>query len=406
MHGKSNSIPEADRSIQPRLRDDVQRWLLFEHSRNGEAIYIYGSREMDRYVTVPGSKLNIVAAALSFFDGRHSIVWIEEHLRNTESRSIDVSRLYQQFSQNGLIADPPPPQLRKGDISRMSIPLFSIDVRKLFAALSRVDRLLFPWAMLVSFVAALTGLIISVTQHRLLALSLTTRLIDLISGPNLAGWLTLLLVSVVLHEMAHGVVACHYGVVPRRFEAGLYLGFIPMIFLRVGGLCTIDPPKRIKVWVAGIYWNFLFASFLLILWYTGLLAESYRHTAVKLAAVNVSIAVVNLFPFLPTDGYFILSTALRTFNIRQNAWKELGRWLRGEQHRLSGFLVVYVVLSCAGIAFILQRIFRIVSRMQDGVTAASVAQLVVVLVIGIFLVLNIGRRLAPNTKWKRYENHS
>jgi hypothetical protein len=393
------------KSIQPRLREDVQRWLLFEHSRNGEAIYIFGSRELDRYVTVPGSKVNIVAGALSFFDGRHSIAWIEEHIRSTQSLSVDVGRVYEQFSQNGLIADPPP-KVRKGDIARISISLFSFDVRRLFTAVSRFDGLIFPWVILASLAVALAGLIISVAEYKLLAASLTSRLIDLISGPNLAAWLALLLVSVLLHETAHGVAACHYGIVPRRFEAGLYLGFIPMIFLRVGGLCTIDPPKRIKVWIAGIYWNILFASFILIVWYTGLMSERYRHTAVKLAAVNVSIAVVNLFPFLPTDGYFIFSTALRIYNLRQNAWKELGRWLRGEEHHFSNFLLVYVVLSCVGIAFVLQRIFRIVVRMQQGITAASMAQLIVVLVIGIFLVLNIGRRLTPNAKGRRYESHS
>jgi hypothetical protein len=57
--------------------------------------------------------------------------------------------------------------------------------------------------------------------------------------------------------------------------------------------------------------------------------------------VNWLMAILNLMPLLPTDGYFLLTTLTRDTNIRTRAWAWLSHPLRSPE-RPSWFVLAYI----------------------------------------------------------------
>jgi Zn-dependent protease len=74
------------------------------------------------------------------------------------------------------------------------------------------------------------------------------------------------------------------------------------------------------------------------------LSLTWQQYFARLALANLIVAVSNLFPFLPTDGYFILSTLFRQPNIRARAWREFKEVIRFRRPT-SGLLMVYFAMS-------------------------------------------------------------
>src|SRR5215475_7723250 len=135
------AVAEVTRgTISPKLIADVRAWQFFEGSAKREPISIVGNRELDRYITVPDSKLPLILKLLSLFDGRHSIEWIRKYFLEQERKNVDVGNFYERISEAGLIVSPPPPRIRKGDIEAMSVKLVQFNVQPWFVFLGRLTR--------------------------------------------------------------------------------------------------------------------------------------------------------------------------------------------------------------------------------------------------------------------------
>jgi putative peptide zinc metalloprotease protein len=171
------------------------------------------------------------------------------------------------------------------------------------------------------------------------------------------------------------------------------LGVLPILYLKIGGLYTLSAARRIRVWSAGIFWNITFASLILMARYSFPLAEPYGATLMKVVLANFSIAIVNLFPFLPTDGYFILSTILKRFNVRTHAWREFGNWICFRRHQFSGFLVIYFIFTVGILALILHRDFAWIREMRNIRSPGDGFRLFLVLLAPALLMVNLLRRL-------------
>ncbi len=354
--------PESHRPLRcsrkaetcPRLLEHVDAWLLFQHSDSRKNVYVVGNREVDRYISVPGPKLPLVLRVLSLFDGAHSLDSIQAQFNIADRKRVDVQKLYHQMYANGLLASPTPARVNQGDIEKMSVRVFAIPVQKLFILLRSFHGVFFPWLVAVMFLLIVAGTEQAVAHRKMLmapAQSVwngTNRAAEVLLYPML------LLVSFLFHEMAHGVVASRYGIFARRFEGALYLGFIPIIYLRIPGLYTLRPVDRIKVWSAGIYWNLAFASFIVLLLQSVTIAPPWRKAWVLVALANYFLAFTNLFPFLPTDGYFILCTLLKTYNVRSKAWKEFRACITASR-RFSTIPVVYFICTVLVAGLILWR---------------------------------------------------
>jgi putative peptide zinc metalloprotease protein len=338
--------------ICPKVLDSVEAWPLFQHRDPRRDIYIVGSCEIDRYISVPGPKLPVVLKVLELLDGLHSLDSIQEYFYMQERKKVDVKKLYQQLYENGLLAAPIPVKIKQGDIEKASLRLFTVPVEKIFVALRSLPASLFERLVVVMLLLMAAGGEQAIVHRGQLFAPIISGWNASHPGPAVLLYPVLLLVSFLFHEIAHGIVASRYGLFAKRFEAALYLGFIPIIYLRIPGLYTLPPRERIKVWCAGIYWNLTFASFsILVLQWVARLPPA-RNAWLLIALANYFLALTNLFPFLPTDGYFILCTVLKTYNLRINAWIEFRNWISARNHRLSGILLAYLICTAAVVGMI------------------------------------------------------
>ena len=125
-------------------------------------------------------------------------------------------------------------------------------------------------------------------------------LLGLIPGIDitLAILVTLVFVTVVLHELSHSYVAQRYGVVIER-----------IVLLPIGGVSAMkelpqDPGQELRIALAGPLVNFILAGLfypLLLLW-GNLLSPAMYFLLYNFILFNVLLGAFNLLPAFPMDG--------------------------------------------------------------------------------------------------------
>ncbi|EKQ54064.1 MAG: Zn-dependent protease [Methanobacterium sp. Maddingley MBC34] len=141
----------------------------------------------------------------------------------------------------------------------------------------------------------------------LMALIYGVALLNLVPGVDLnaALLITLLFVTVVLHELAHSYVAQRYGISIER-----------IVLLPIGGVSAMeelpeDPGQEFRIAIAGPLVNFLIAIICYGLFFG--LVPLYPAIAAFLnyfALVNVILGAFNLIPAYPMDGGRVLRAFL------------------------------------------------------------------------------------------------
>jgi Zn-dependent protease len=150
------------------------------------------------------------------------------------------------------------------------------------------------------------------------------------------------LLSIVLHELSHCFVASRWGILTGTLRIQLYLGTIPIVGLKLAGLYTLPPRGRLAVWSAGVFTNLSITAAALL----ALRTVAPGSAALGLtAAINWLLAVFNLMPLLPTDGYFMLCTLVKDSNVRVRAWNWVRRPFHHDRKRPSVFVLAYIVAT-------------------------------------------------------------
>lgn len=347
----------------PRLVEGIASWPFFPERRNrrgevvDEAVAIVGSLDLDRFLTVPARKLRAVETILRVLGQSHSVEEAEERLRREGLRT-DLPELCDKLGDAGLVLD------ETGRPVPADSPLERNFVRVARVGLSPVAPLFrwlgrrLEWILLVWM--ALAGLAWGLEPRGVL--DPLSSLLG-VEGTTLSGVITGLLLlggSFLIHETSHGAVAARFGRVPRKFELGFYLGFLPTFFLRVGGLYTLTPRQRVAVWAAGPASNLILAA--TSAWVALHAGSGSAGLWTRAAYLNLALGLFNLVPFLPTDGYFIASTLLRRTNVRRNAWSSLRAFFAGGR-RPGVILGAYLVGFGGVVSYLLGgRLLRIASE--------------------------------------------
>ena len=159
-------------------------------------------------------------------------------------------------------------------------------------AIGSTDICLHPAAVLFALYAALTG-------H--------------------GGWLLAGMLSVLLHECAHGFAAALLGCTPKSIEI-TPLGAL----MRLEDEAALPPGRRLAMLLAGPAASLLLCWTALLLTRCGIIG---RHAGQLLFMSNLSILLVNLLPALPLDGgrvlALLLSLCLSADSVRR-AMRSLG----------------------------------------------------------------------------------
>ncbi|WP_435807538.1 site-2 protease family protein [Streptomyces bacillaris] len=245
-------------------------------------------------------------------DGERSLAEIGEEYAGEYGRRLGDAHWQQilaMLGTKGLLAGTPaqpapvtPPEPRT--LLRGTLPLVA-DADATTARLHRIfGFLLMPWAMgpLLVLMVAMEALVIAHSGDMLIAVR------ELFTNPVLlTGAAILLWVSTALHELAHGVVARHYG--GRVAEIGLRWR-LPAVIM----YCTVDNYlylggrwPRIATAVAGAVMNLLFLLPFCALWILAPLDDATHEAISALLLLGSVQAFAMLVPLPPLDGYKIAS---------------------------------------------------------------------------------------------------
>ncbi|MFH9395830.1 peptidase M50 [Streptomyces sp. NPDC017413] len=307
-----SAVPGALTSYRPALRPRV---LLSDPLLDGAAtVHLIKDAETGNSFKV-GPKEHFLIARM---DGERSLGEIGEEYAGAYGRRLGDAhwqRLLALLGAKGLLAGAPAgsaapgapaavpaPVPEKRTLLRGSLPLVA-DADATTARLHRAfGFLLAPGAMvpLLALVLAMEAVVVARSGELLLAAR------GLLANPVLlTGTAILLWVSTALHELAHGVVARHYG--GRVAEIGLRWR-LPAVIM----YCTVDDylylgarRHRVATALAGAVMNLVFLLPFCALWLFAPLDDATHDAFAALLLLGSVQAFAMLVPLPPLDGYRI-----------------------------------------------------------------------------------------------------
>lgn len=123
--------------------------------------------------------------------------------------------------------------------------------------------------------------------------------------------------ATIVHEISHALTCKHFGRQLTAFGIKLFYG-MPVFFTNTSDCWMLSKGRRIAVDAAGIVANLALGSIFVVLSVT-IFDTQLSQVAFLGAAMNFSIALFNLFPFLKFDGYYILTDFLERPNLREDS---------------------------------------------------------------------------------------
>lgn len=156
----------------------------------------------------------------------------------------------------------------------------------------------------------------------------------------------LIAISKTLHEIGHATSASYFGAKHGGIGGGFYL-FTPVYFADVTDIWKLSKTKRIIVNLAGIYFEIIFCCLILIF------AIIFKNNLLAvLSTIVVSKTILNLNPFVRSDGYWVVSDLINKPNLflhSKNKIFELYRIIRYKKKInwifIDFFMFIYGVFS-------------------------------------------------------------
>lgn len=207
---------------------------------------------------------------------------------------------------------------------------------------------------------------------------------------SLAGGLGLLLLSAVWHELGHAASLARSGYPPGGIGAG-FLFVIPVLYADVTAVSVLTKLRRLRVDAAGVI--FQLAAGGLMMASTRLPGcTAFMVSALTLAGSSVLVAVAwSLFPFIRSDGYWLLCDLLGLDDLDQPPRASAPRALR--------IFLVFYQLANAGFLLLVGFIFPwrvaqlalfLISRAGHSLEPMAANWLTVVLAAAFMGALGIG----------------
>ena len=330
--------------ITPIIAKDIEAWVLFE-SKEGN-MYCLGSLEKDKYIQLNERAVEAVKKAIIYFDGTHSLEEIEELLKTEHNIKLDINKLYEVLCKANLIEGIDKALVEKQEMDYLSITLKEFKLDRSYGFLDKLNKIFFPYMLYLSLGIILISLFFFARNRHMFLKGSSYSL----GGSYTLGILVTLgifVLSIGLHELAHGIAGYKFGLKPSKLVIALYV-MTPMFYLKMPGIYTIKPRKRVYIWSAGVYANLLIASVSIIL--ASFSSGNIKNILFLCSITNLSLILANLSPLLPLDGYFIMSTLLKRPNLRKGSYKEFKKWALRKENKFRGISILYFLLSSGFVA--------------------------------------------------------
>lgn len=330
---------------KPKIRDDIFFNDLFATGNDGYCVV--GCEGNDSQIIIKMNKLNAFKELIKQFDGTCTI---EELIDKTRENEKDFTQIVQMCYEKGFFEEQEEIE-RFNEVERLSVKVLR-HVFKDFSEKSQIrcDKLVLCFRII--FLITLLFFLYALAKNINIVSNLTIRTAISISGNRwfsvVLGYILIQGLSLfmgIIHETAHVVVSLKNGGRPHYIAFVLYMGFMPMAYLKQKNIYALKKKDILEILFAGVAMNlFLFMFFgNLFLW-------TENNWAKILAFTNIRLALVNLVPFSLTDGYFIFSILSKKPNLRMNFFRLLAypKEIRYCDTRVLGCYLLYAltILLC------------------------------------------------------------
>lgn len=332
----------------PSVIDDIDCWFLMQ--KDNQKVYIIGSISKDRYIKVYEKNLEIVMSVLKSFDGKSSMDQIDKMIKAKYGKSVDVNKIYLKAEKAGLICGSSGSN-EKSELKALSLPVFSINIPTLNNRIKKIIRALWRIYVVLGIIIILIGVLVLIKNGSNSILTMD-RAISLNNSYLMGFVVTSLMMapSLFMHEISHFAAAISSSLDPSKVSMNLYLGIIPIWYVKIPGIYTIKLHKRIMVLIAGVFTNFVIASAALIVtfYFKGSFGNDFL---LKMGTANFFAALFSFNPFTLSDGYFIFTTLLKKPNLRFNVLNKIMKPSL-KTNRLNFYDVIYIlagiiILACS-----------------------------------------------------------
>jgi len=145
----------------------------------------------------------------------------------------------------------------------------------------------------------------------------------------------MLLLTTIVHELAHGMVCKHYGGRVSKMGAMLFY-FSPAMYCDVSDTYKFKRKRhKLAVLFAGIFSQWLMTSIAILVYYSLLGFHIQVPVLFYYGLANLGISMINMLPLVKLDGYWMLCHGLGIVNLRTKAFqaffKLLTPWKRHKQ---------------------------------------------------------------------------
>lgn len=331
---------KIDENFKPILVP-CKKWLLF--SKEDEDIYCIGNEKTGDFVKVPSDQLLVIEFIIKYFDGKHSIQWIREHLRKSMDLDAPIDEIFEVFRDANLIENCPKENPNEFQIT--SITLASKNLGSFFEARPKLSGKIFYPIFFLSMLSVIFGFGIFVTKYSHLFYSSNIFMIEQSTAIGIMFSFMIIYVGSFIHEMGHIITAWYFGVPPKQIRILLYLGLFPMLFVNIPNIYTISRRQRIFIAIAGIYTNLVIAFVAAILLFVSNLPPLMHQFLIQIMFLNIITPLFILNPFLPGDGYFLAVNIFKAPNVRKDAFTKLRKLHKIEWSKRDVILIAYGAIS-------------------------------------------------------------
>lgn len=190
--------------------------------------------------------------------------------------------------------------------------LFSSDMTSKLASPFRF--LYQPLFFFVTFIALIIGNVFFAKELPKVMLEFDFGIYSIIGFPLVYSCLFLI---IIFHELGHAAASLKFNTKPNSIGAGFYF-FFPVLYTDVTQIWKLSKTKKVIVNMAGVY-NQLLVNMVLFLILTYTPSETVAVFVSAIALANLSVAAVNLFPFLKYDAYWMFSDITDIRNLAEKS---------------------------------------------------------------------------------------
>ncbi|WP_129021447.1 zinc metalloprotease [Edaphocola flava] len=167
-----------------------------------------------------------------------------------------------------------------------------------------------------------------------------------VTGVNYYILYPIFLCTLIIHELGHSVATKRFNLAPREIGFGLFF-ILPVLYSNISCIWVLNKEKRIIVNLSGIFFQLFFTLVMSIIFF------AHKEFLFVLYNINIAVIFFSLFPFIKTDGYWVLSDFFGKPNLFENSNQYLYKLFKKEVkfdlfyffYSIAHFIFIFYVLS-------------------------------------------------------------